>query len=84
MHRKVSLSRASWLVKQEKPASKDETNPSINHATIEKVQNLDNGLVWDAFQEQPYGSVANSKERKHYFYIEYFPYPSGRERRYSN
>ena len=44
-------------------------------STIEKVQNLDNGLVWDAFQEQPYGSVANRKERKHYFYIEYFPYP---------
>ncbi len=44
-------------------------------STVEKIQNLDNGLIWDAYQEQPYGSVANVSENKHYYYMEYFPYP---------
>ena len=44
-------------------------------STLEKLQNLDNGVIWDAYQEQPYGSVANTKGDKHYYYMEYFPYP---------
>ena len=44
-------------------------------STVEKIQNLDDGLIWDAYQEQPYGSVANVSENKHYYYMEYFPYP---------
>ncbi|MDX2506522.1 MAG: HAMP domain-containing sensor histidine kinase [Gammaproteobacteria bacterium] len=44
-------------------------------SSIEKIHNLDDGLVWDAFLQQPYGSVANSRENKHYYYLEYFPYP---------
>ena len=45
-------------------------------STIEKIQDIDNGLLWDAFQENPYGSVANSKGDNHAYYIEYFPYPN--------
>ena len=44
-------------------------------STIEKLQSLDNGVIWDAYQEQPFGSVANTAGDKHYYYIEYFPYP---------
>jgi len=44
-------------------------------STGEKLQQLDNGLIWDAFQESSYGSVANLKGNESYYYIEYFPYP---------
>lgn len=44
-------------------------------STVEKLQILDNGVIWDAYQEQPYGSVANTERDKYYYYIEYFPYP---------
>ena len=44
-------------------------------STIEKIQDRDNGLIWDAFLQQSYGSVANISENTHYYYIEYFPYP---------
>ncbi len=42
----------------------------------EKLQNLDKGVLWEAFQDNSYGFVANTKKDKHYYYIEYFPYPS--------
>ncbi len=45
-------------------------------STLENLQSLDSGVIWDAYQEQPYGSVADSAEDKHYYYIEYFPYPN--------
>lgn len=44
-------------------------------STVEKLQGLDNGVIWSAYQEQPFGSVANTAGDKHYYYIEYFPYP---------
>lgn len=44
-------------------------------STIEKLQSLDSGAIWDAYQEQPFGAVANTAGDKHYYYIEYFPYP---------
>ncbi len=43
-------------------------------STSERIQNLDNGLLWNAFQLQPFGYVANKEKQKHYYYIEYFPY----------
>ena len=44
-------------------------------STGEKLQNLDNGVIWDAYQKQSFGSVANTEGDKHFYYIEYFPYP---------
>ncbi|WP_198262837.1 sensor histidine kinase [sulfur-oxidizing endosymbiont of Gigantopelta aegis] len=44
-------------------------------STVEKLQTLDKGVIWDAYQDQAYGSVANMKGDKHFYYIEYFPYP---------
>jgi two-component system NtrC family sensor kinase len=44
-------------------------------STGEKLQGLDNGVIWDAYQKQPFGSVANTEGDKHFYYIEYFPYP---------
>lgn len=44
-------------------------------STVEKIQNMNNGLIWNAFQEQPYGSITNQADKKHYYFIEYFPYP---------
>ncbi|MCK5663122.1 MAG: hypothetical protein KAI17_06530 [Thiotrichaceae bacterium] len=43
-------------------------------STVEKLQNFDKGMIWDAFQETPFGSTANTEGDKHYYYIEYFPY----------
>jgi len=43
-------------------------------STVEKLQHFDNGMIWNAFQETPFGSTANSEGDKHYYYIEYFPY----------
>ncbi|MCU7834600.1 MAG: hypothetical protein KZQ83_05020 [gamma proteobacterium symbiont of Taylorina sp.] len=42
----------------------------------EKIQAIDNGLIWDAFQKQSYGAIANPENNTHYYYMEYFPYPS--------
>lgn len=42
---------------------------------INKIQNRDDGLIWDAFQKQSYGSVAHSNASSHYYYMEHFPYP---------
>ncbi|MCW8931824.1 MAG: HAMP domain-containing histidine kinase [Gammaproteobacteria bacterium] len=44
-------------------------------SAVEKLQTLDNGALWEAYQEKPFGSVANSEKDKHYYYVEYFPYP---------
>lgn len=44
-------------------------------STSDRIQNLDNGLLWNAFQLQPFGYVTNTELKKHYYYIEYFPYP---------
>jgi two-component system NtrC family sensor kinase len=45
-------------------------------STIEKLQSLDNGVIWQAYQDYPYGSIANTQKTHHAFYIEYFPYPN--------
>ncbi len=42
---------------------------------INKIQNRDGGLIWDAFQKQSYGSVAHPNADSHYYYMEHFPYP---------
>lgn len=47
-----------------------------NKSTREKIQYKNKGLIWDEFQKQSYGSVAHSEEDRHYYYMEYFPYPS--------
>ena len=44
-------------------------------STVEKLQSLDSGVIWDAYQVRPYGSVASPDINKRYYYIEYFPYP---------
>jgi len=42
----------------------------------EKIQEKDEGLIWDAFQKQSYGAIASSEKNSHYYYMEYFPYPT--------
>ncbi len=44
-------------------------------STIENIQMIEEGRLWNAFLESPFGSVASSNGRSHYYYIEYFPYP---------
>ena len=44
-------------------------------STLEKIQNKNKGLIWDAFQKQAYGKIAHANESIHYYYMEYFPYP---------
>jgi len=44
-------------------------------STIENIQTIENGQLWDAFLESPFGLVANNNDKSHYYYIEYFPYP---------
>jgi two-component system NtrC family sensor kinase len=44
-------------------------------STVENLQNLNKGVIWDAIQEQPYGAVAHEASHSRYYYIEYFPYP---------
>ncbi|NOQ78078.1 MAG: hypothetical protein GQ546_01610 [Gammaproteobacteria bacterium] len=45
-------------------------------STVEKLQDFAHGVIWDAYQEAPYGSIANKAGNKHFYYIEYFPYPA--------
>ncbi|MBE9526597.1 MAG: HAMP domain-containing histidine kinase [Proteobacteria bacterium] len=45
-------------------------------STLEKIQNKNKSLIWDAFQKQAYGKVAHAIDDTHYYYMEYFPYPS--------
>ncbi len=56
----------------------DNTSLRFAHlkSTEENLQSLDEGVIWDAYQKEPYGSVANIAEDRHYYYIEYFPYPN--------
>ena len=44
-------------------------------STVEKLQQFAQGVIWDAYQESPFGSIENTAGNKHYYYIEYFPYP---------
>ena len=44
-------------------------------STLEKIQNKNKGLIWDAFQKQAYGKIAHANENIHSYYMEYFPYP---------
>jgi len=44
-------------------------------STIENIQMIEDGRLWNAFLESPFGSVASGNGRSHYYYIEYFPYP---------
>ncbi|MCP3852472.1 MAG: hypothetical protein GY694_19905, partial [Gammaproteobacteria bacterium] len=44
-------------------------------STVENLKSLYEGVIWNAYEEAPYGSVANKAGNKHYYYIEYFPYP---------
>ncbi len=44
-------------------------------STTEKLQNLDGGTVWDAYQQSPYGLAISNNNKQSYYYIEYFPYP---------
>lgn len=45
-------------------------------SSLEKIQKKNEGLIWDAFQKQAYGTVAHTTKDRHYYYMEYFPYPS--------
>ncbi len=47
---------------------------SEKKSTLEKIQNKNKGLIWDAFQKQAYGQIAHANESIHYYYMEYFPY----------
>ncbi len=42
-------------------------------STTEKLQTLSNGIIWDAYQEAPYGSISLPSGHN-YYYIEYYPY----------
>lgn len=44
-------------------------------STDENIQRIEDGRLWDAFLESPFGSVATTNGKAHYYYIEYFPYP---------
>ncbi|MCU7939730.1 MAG: HAMP domain-containing histidine kinase [gamma proteobacterium symbiont of Bathyaustriella thionipta] len=45
-------------------------------STVEKLQDFEQGVIWDAYQDNPFGSIKNISGNKHYYYIEYFPYPN--------
>ncbi|MCU7799856.1 MAG: HAMP domain-containing histidine kinase [gamma proteobacterium symbiont of Lucinoma myriamae] len=45
-------------------------------STVEKLQDFEQGVIWDAYQEISYGSIGNIEGNKNYYYIEYFPYPN--------
>jgi len=44
-------------------------------SSTEKLQNMDKGVIWDAYQKSPYGATQSTNKEQSYYYIEYFPYP---------